>query len=513
MGGLEKMSGDNAIGGGGSKDSISIESLPVPLAGTGLGAVLDEATLAKVRRVVVDGTPANTRRAYAADLRFFAAWRDVSGFEDVWPVPPEVMIRFVVEQVEGTSPTVEDAMVALGVKRAPGIQAWSTIGRRVAAIATAHRTKGLASPTAHPTVMEIVARAKRACVARGWSPKRKAAADREVLERLLDTCGSGLTDIRDRAILLFGFSTGGRRRSEISQATFERLQRVGQNYIYRMGRTKTTQEGGDTPVPLTGRAAKAMARWLALSGVQEGPLFRAVWDETEFVAPEAVSDRTIARMIKRRAELAGLDPEVFGGHSLRAGFLTEAGIRRISLPEAMSLSGHRDVNTAAIYYRAGEVLSVEAGRMMEGGGHAADPGDGLDEILDAAAQLAASEAASMPAGPAPSAADGTEARVGQEREEEEYFGELGEVVAVYPEADEVDDAPWNPTDGPGEDPDPGAVASAEDQSLEEASAEEVASEFPAAGMEAEAPAPTPAPTDGQTAHPELAAFRPSFLSD
>ncbi|MGY3581486.1 integrase [Bradyrhizobium sp. USDA 4341] len=329
-----------------------------------LGGALDEATLAKVRKVLTDGTPANTRRAYATDLRYFTAWRTASGFPDVWPVPADVLIRFVAEQVEGMPPPVDEVLVRQGFKKKVGSHSWSTIERRVAALASTHRMRGLPSPTAHPQVTEVVGRARRACVARGWVPQRKAATERRVLEKMLATCDHRLVGLRDRALLLFGFATGGRRRSEISEATLERLQRVGEEYIYRMGRTKTEQEGSERPVPIAGRAAKAMDKWLTASGIQEGPLFRAVWDSGK-VMEDAISVDTVARIIKRRAELAGLDPEMFGGHSLRAGFMTEAGYRRISMIEAMNLSGHKDVNTAAIYYRAGEVLRVEAGRMMD----------------------------------------------------------------------------------------------------------------------------------------------------
>lgn len=379
-----------ADGGGGDARSPS-PSLPAVIPASDLGLALDEATLAKVRKVVTDGTPANTRRAYAADLRFFAGWRVASGFDEVWPVSPDVMVRFVVEQVEGMPPAVEEYLVAQGLKKEPGVQSWSSIERRVAAIATAHRTRGLASPFAHPVVTEIIGRARRASVARGWAPKRKAAADRQILERLLATCEDSLVGIRDRAILLFGFSTGGRRRSEISEATFDRLQRVGQQYVYRMGRTKSEQEGSERPVPLTGRTAKAMMIWIAKAKIQDGPLFRAVWDNGR-VMPGPIGSQTVARMIKRRAKLAGLDSDEFGGHSLRAGFMTEAGARSISMVEAMSLSGHKDVNTAAIYYRAGEVLSVEAGRMMEGERSAREePEDDLGGIVEKAAELAAAE--------------------------------------------------------------------------------------------------------------------------
>jgi integrase len=473
----------------GADDLGVSSSMPAVVHAFDLGMVLDEATLAKVRKVVTDGTPANTRRAYAADLRFFVGWRAASGFDEVWPVPPEVMVRFVVEQVEGMPPAVDEILVTQGFKRTTGIQSWSSVERRVAAIATAHRTRGIASPTAHPIVTEIVGRARRASVARGWAPKRKAAADRQILERLLDTCEDGLVGIRDRAILLFGFSTGGRRRSEISEATFERLQRVGQQYVYRMGRTKSEQQGSERPVPLTGRTAKAMARWIAESRIQDGALFRAVWDNGT-VMPGPIDSRTVARMIKRRADLAGLDADEFGGHSLRAGFMTEAGARGISMVEAMSLSGAKDVNTAAIYYRAGEVLSVEAGRMMEG---EASPRDGesaeddLGGIVEAAVELAAAEVGAI-VDPSP------------------YVGNSGDNASSWDMPDAVSPARQPPdiedtADDQAEFVEKEGVASVSE--IEATNGSE-----PALRVVEEAVTP-----NRQAPPPELLAFRPSFLSD
>ncbi len=123
-----------------------------------MAEVLDGATLAKVRKVLTDGTSVNTRRAYATDLRHFAAWRQASGFQDLWPVPPEVLMRFVVERVEGLPTAVGVELAAQGFKSS---NSWSTIERRVAALATAHQTRNLPSPTAHPLVSEVVGRASR----------------------------------------------------------------------------------------------------------------------------------------------------------------------------------------------------------------------------------------------------------------------------------------------------------------------------------------------------------------
>ena len=78
----------------------------------------------------------------------------------------------------------------------------------------------------------------------------------------------------------------------------------------------------------------------------------------------SISDKGIALMVKHRAELAGLDPALFGGHSLRSGFVTEAGRRGIPAAQAQTLSGHRSSAVFAGYFESGSVLNNPAGIML-----------------------------------------------------------------------------------------------------------------------------------------------------
>ena len=82
------------------------------------------------------------------------------------------------------------------------------------------------------------------------------------MEALLATCQDDLAGIRDRALLLFGFASGGRRRSEIVAATLENVRRDGQGgFVFELGRSKTNQSGAKSPThikPIVGEAAKAL---------------------------------------------------------------------------------------------------------------------------------------------------------------------------------------------------------------------------------------------------------------
>lgn len=79
----------------------------------------------------------------------------------------------------------------------------------------------------------------------------------------------------------------------------------------------------------------------------------------------AVSGRTINRIIKKRAVQAGLDPAIYGAHSLRSGFITESGRKGTQLGDAMVLSGHRTLEIAQGYYQEGELLQNPTARLLD----------------------------------------------------------------------------------------------------------------------------------------------------
>ena len=100
---------------------------------------------------------------------------------------------------------------------------------------------------------------------------------------MLATGDETLRGKRDRALLLFAWATGGRRRSEVASAPLENLQRVdAKSYLYTLAHSKTNQAGAERPEdvkPLVGSAAQAMQAWLAVlteRGIQEGALFRRI---------------------------------------------------------------------------------------------------------------------------------------------------------------------------------------------------------------------------------------------
>lgn len=126
--------------------------------------------------------------------------------------------------------------------------------------------------------------------------------------------------------------------------------------------SKTDQQGKGQEVPILGEAAFALAAWLVKSGIRTGKLFRGIRRNGQL--NESLAGRTINRVVKRRTQLAGIDPNLFGAHSLRSGFITESGRRGAALGDAMALSGHKTTAIAQGYYREGELMRNPTAHLM-----------------------------------------------------------------------------------------------------------------------------------------------------
>jgi len=329
-----------------------------------------------VRELLAEAAAANTTRSYASALRYWAAWfQGRFGQPIVLPVPEPAVIQFVVDHLARRSKTglawelpaaLDARLVAAGLKQTPGAFKLSTVVHRVAVLSAAHKAHKAANPCESPAVRELLKRGRRAAVKRGERPRKKTAITKLELDALVATCDDSLEGLRDRALLYFGFASGGRRRSEIAAADWQDLRRVGEaEFVYRLEHSKTQQAGptaSATPdKPVLGRAGAALAAWLGAAQITDGPLFRRLWGTR--VGP-ALSPKAVAAIVQRRARQAGLTGD-FGGHSLRSGFITEGARQGVALPALMALTEHRSVAQAVGYFQAGEAAHNPAARLLE----------------------------------------------------------------------------------------------------------------------------------------------------
>jgi integrase len=173
----------------------------------------------------------------------------------------------------------------------------------------------------------------------------------------------GITALRDRALLLLGFG-GAFRRSELVALDVADITESKDGLLVTIRRSKTDQEGRSTIVAVVrGKIAcpvAALRAWLTTAGISDGPVFRPI-NKGGKVRPTRLTDRSVANVVKHRAELLGLDPKAFGGHSLRSGFLTSAAARGASLFKMADVSRHKSMDTLRGYVRDAEVFKNHAG--------------------------------------------------------------------------------------------------------------------------------------------------------
>ncbi len=341
-------------------------------------AGLEPASQQAVRELLREGESTNTRNSYQSAMRYWAAWHALR-FERQMQLPLDVacVLQFIIDHAQRQTGAglasempahMDRALVEAGYKAREGPLSHNTLVHRMAVLSKAHQVHGLANPCQDGAVRELMSRTRKAYARRGEQPAKKDALTRDLLEQLLQTCDDSLRGRRHRALLLFAWSSGGRRRSEVAGADMRHLRAVGpQEFIYTLAHSKTNQSGRDVPEnhkPVTGRAAQALADWLRAAAIQEGPIFRRIrkgGHVGEPLSPAAVRD-----IVKQRCALAGVEGD-FSAHSLRSGFVTEAGRQNVPLPDTMALTGHSSVNTVLGYFRADSALSNRAARLLDAG--------------------------------------------------------------------------------------------------------------------------------------------------
>ena len=351
-----------------------------------LSAILTEADVATLRHLAEAGMGANTRRAFASDLAYLERWCLAATGEALpWPAPAELVMKFVAQHLwdparkeadadHGMPDGVAQALRIAGALKVAGPHAPATVKRRMALWGTMHRWRGLEGPFGEGQIRQAVRLAVRA-TARPRQRKSELAVTADIVEKLLRTCWlNRLIDLRDRAIILVAFGSGGRRRSEIAAMRVEDVveepdiageegQPPAPCRRIRLGRTKTTDADEDASSWLIGRPVVALDAWLKAAEIGKGAVFRAV-DQWGNLGQAALTPQAVNIILKRRVALAGLDPAMYSAHGLRSGFLTEAARQGVPLTEAMAQSQHRSVQQAARYYNDAERRMGRAARLL-----------------------------------------------------------------------------------------------------------------------------------------------------
>ncbi len=295
----------------------------------------------QVDAIYAQGTAHSTQRAYQRDLNAFFDWtKQHLNLDEHYPVQNNTLIAFILDKLN----TVKV----------------NTLRRYIASLSVAHQTRGYPSPGAAPNIKLLLQRATRA---QQQPVNKKIALRLELLSQLLDACDDSLHGIRDKAILLTGFASGGRRRDELASLNVNDLTPTLDGYHLTLRHSKNDQTGQGRLLPVTGYAAQALNHWLEQAAITQGRLFRAIKKNSQLT--DSLSGRSINKIVKRRAKLAGLNPDDFGAHSLRAGFITEADSQGVSIANIMALSCHQNTQVAQSYLQANHLNINPASHLLD----------------------------------------------------------------------------------------------------------------------------------------------------
>ncbi len=275
-----------------------------------------------------------TLRAYRSHWKSFSSFCDQNNLPSL-PTIPAAVALFLTHRVEN------------GAKVA-------TLRAALASIRSAHRSAGLAVDLKHPELEAVWSGIRRDL---GTRPNRKSPVLSDDLKRMIGSLNrTSLAGQRDALLMLVGFGAA-LRRSELVALRFSDITIMPEGLKIFVPRSKTDQEGVGVEIAITrGRTADtcavaAFVDWKKSSGLTDGPVFRRIRRGGVSIGSDQLTDRAVADIVKRMAGLAGLDPNLYSGHSLRAGLATSAALAGAQLTSIMRQTRHVSPTVASSYVR------------------------------------------------------------------------------------------------------------------------------------------------------------------
>jgi len=281
-----------------------------------------------------------TREGYRRDFELFKVWCSARGV-DALPASAETTAGYLASLAEsGLMP--------------------ATIGRRVSAIRYAHKLANLESPTDREAVKATMRGIRRTVQ---LPSRRKAPVLAEVMHKMSRAAALHLKGLRDRALLLLGFS-GAFRRSELVALDVGDVEPADEGLRITIRKSKTDQEGRGVTIAIVKGAAccpcRALMEWCQAAKIESGPIFRPVRKGGR-VRDARLSAKSVCDITKAYAGLVGLDSATIGAHSLRSGFLTSAARRGASVFKMRDVSRHKSMDVLSAYVRDADLFRDHAG--------------------------------------------------------------------------------------------------------------------------------------------------------
>ena len=274
----------------------------------------------------------NTLRAYQSDYNDFYLFCSKNGFQAM-PTQPKIL--------------------ALYLTHLASYSKYSTLKRRLASISILHKAKGHYIDVKHPVIMENLMGIKRTLGSNQKGKKPLLINDLKIIIKAIDQSKEKeKRKIRDKAILLIGFS-GGFRRSELVDIEYEDIEFVSEGVKIFVKRSKTDQsgEGMTKAIPYFDNKdfcpVIALKNWIEIIELRNGKIFN-------------ISDKNVALLIKKYANYAGLESHRYAGHSLRSGFATSTAESGAEERSIMAMTGHKSTEMVRRYIKEANLFKNNA---------------------------------------------------------------------------------------------------------------------------------------------------------
>ena len=287
----------------------------------------------------------NTVRAYKSDFNDFALFCDQNGFESL-PSKPKIVSLYL------THLSTKNVKI-------------STIKRRLVSIGVIHKLKGHYLDTKHPSIIENIMGIKRR---KGSVQKAKKPLLINYLKKVINAIDEEkkeeIKKLRDRSIILIGFS-GGFRRNEIVSLDFDDIEFLPEGLKINLKKSKTDQfgEGFVKGLPYLNNKqfcpVLSLKQWIDVSNILSGPLFRR-FSKGSKLTENRLTDQTVALLIKKYLKLAGMDSKNYSGHSLRSGFATSAAEAGAEERNIMAMTGHKSTEMVRRYIKEANLFKNNA---------------------------------------------------------------------------------------------------------------------------------------------------------
>ena len=278
----------------------------------------------------------NTVRAYKSDFKDFSLFCVQNDFKNL-PSDPKIVSLYL------THLSTKDIKI-------------STIKRRLVSIGVIHKMKGHYLDIKHPLIIENLMGIKRR---KGTVQKGKKPLLLRDLKAIIDVINQqkieDIKKLRDKTIILIGFS-GGFRRNEIVSLDVDDLEFVYEGVKITVKKSKTDQfgEGFIKALPYFENELYcpviSLKRWLNISKITKGSIFRR-FTKGSNLSNNRLTDQTVALLIKEYLKLAGMDSSNYSGHSLRSGFATSAAESGVEERGIMAMTGHKSTEMVRRYIK------------------------------------------------------------------------------------------------------------------------------------------------------------------